>query len=379
MVLTFAEDFSSNIALDSELIGKSPSGLYWNRGVHPILTVDNLTALLPITDITFSEWDNTSTYSEFNTSKSKSDIVESDGVLYQSLRDNNTNNALTDTNYWLATDINSLRIKSFIWTVEDNMNAALSIERKLIENQYIYNVGDGYRTLKGYQAWAFEPKGSDYVTIRINELGIQAEGTTDIPIQVINQGQIIDTLVLTPNDGVLSFERKDYEFNGKGVFYFAFDCGDGLRVKCDGYNDPLKYSAFVCYPVSGSGDTIQSAEYSQSALGNGLNFNVSAYLDSSTYLENNKIDFVRMLQVQMEMNFIEMLINNSNARDNRVNDTISSEVLGLLATEKLETSLNTVSNKYHRTLKEFKGIINKTFDTFLQSKPKKFTVKKKTV
>ena len=378
MILTFAEDFSSTTVLDSELIGKSDSGLYWNRGVHPILTTDNLVSLLPITDITFSDWSASAVYTNFSESRSKSDIVTVGGILYQSLQDANENNAINDTDYWLPTNIESLRIKSFIWSVEDNMKSALSIERKLIENQYIYNIGDNYRTLLGYNGWAFEPKGSDYVTIRINEMGIQADGTTPLPIYVINQGRLIDTLTLTPDDGYLSFERNDYEIQGKGVFYFIFDCGDGLSVKGDGYNDALKYSGFTCYPVSGSGESPESVDYTPTSLGNGLNFNVSAYLDSSIYLENNKIDFAKMLQTQMEMDFIKTLTMNTNVRANRNERALGDGVMNLLATEGFNTELNTIARKYNSVLKEFKASINRTFDKFLQSKPK-FKVTRKTV
>ena len=377
MILTFAEDFSSTTNLDAELIGKSDSGLYWNRGVHPVLTTDNLVSLLPITDITFGDWSESSVYTKFSESRSKSDIVTVGGTLYQSLQDANTGNDITDTDYWLPTNIESLRIKAFIWTVEDNMKSALSIERKLIENQYIYNVGDEYRVLSGYNGWAFEPKGSDYVTIRINEMALQAEGTTPIPIYVINQGRLIETLTLTPDNGYLSFERKDYEIQGKGVFYFIFD-GDGLNVKGSAYNDALKYSGFTCYPVSGSGDSPESIDYNQNVLGNGLNFNVSAYLDSSTYLSNNKIDFAKMLQAQMEMDFIKTLTMNANTRDNRTQDILNNGALSLLATESLEAGLNTVAKKYLSTLSSFKSIINNTFDKALQVKPK-FKVTRKTV
>ena len=92
MILTFAEDFSSTVSLDSELLGTPESGLYWNRGVHPVLTANNLLAMLPVTEFTFSVWDNGVTYNEFETSRKRSDVVTKDSVIYLSLTDSNTGN-----------------------------------------------------------------------------------------------------------------------------------------------------------------------------------------------------------------------------------------------------------------------------------------------
>ncbi len=376
MDLTFAVHFIRTADLDDQTVGPSDSGLYWNRGVIPILTINNLLAYLPIISFTFPAWEIGTTYSEFNTSRSKGDIVTYESVIYQSLVDSNVGNQPdVSATEWLETNLDSLRIKSFIWTVEDNYRSALTLDRKLIENQFIYNVGKTAVTLPNdFAAWAFEPKGSDYVKIRINQIALQANTTDAVSLFVVNQGQLITTLTLNPNNGILSFEDVGYTISGKGRFIFAIDSQEVLTNNA--YNDPIRYDGFVCYPMIGSGATPQAAEYTESSASNGLNFNISAYLDSSIYLDNNSIDFAQFTKVQMELDFIKMVLHNSNNRVNRdsrnlVNDQLTQQ---LLSTESLNLDLDTIAAKYNREKKMAAEAINKTFDRFLMKKNTSFIV-----
>lgn len=68
-VLTFAEDFTSTISLDNSLTGLSDSGLYWNRGVHPVVTVDNLLSMLPSLTQSFTAYSAETDYSKFEASR----------------------------------------------------------------------------------------------------------------------------------------------------------------------------------------------------------------------------------------------------------------------------------------------------------------------
>lgn len=380
MVLTFAEDFTSTIDLDSQLIGTPESGLYWNRGVHPILTVEGLLSYLPIISFTFPDWVAGTTYNEFNTSRKKSDIVTKDSVIYQSLQDSNVgNDPASSPTFWLVTNEESLRIKSFIWTVEDNFTSALTLDRKLIENQYIYNVGETIQTLSNdFSGWAFEPKGSDYVKIRINQIALQADTAVQQSLFVINQGRLITTLTLNPDNGVLSFEDIGYTISGKGRFLFVINSQDVLSENA--FNDPLRYDGFVCYPVTGTGGTPEGATYSDSSIGNGLNFNVSAYLDSDLYITNNKVDFAKFLQVQMELDFVRTILHNANFRSTRNERILKEGALAqqLLSTESLNLDLDTIARKYDREKKIASEAVNKTFDKFLMKK-NSFSVKRSVI
>ena len=379
MDLTFAEDFTSTDQLDSELIGTPDSGMYWNRGVHPILTINNLLSILPNATFTFTAWDEETTYGKFETSRKKSDVVTYKSATYLSLLGTNLNKIPgTDTTYWLETNINSLRVRAFVWSVEDNFKTALSLHRKLEENQYIYNVGETLQTLSNdYSGWVFEPKGSDYIKIRINQMSLQADTDEEVSLYVINQGILQTTLTLNPSNGLLEFEDIGYTITGKGRFLFVFDSQDVYSENA--FNDPLKYDSFVCYPVNGTGDSAAEATYSNVSSGNGLSFNISTYLDSGVYLTNNQIDFSKFMQCQFEYDFIRMALHNANSRSNINERTLTDESsLSLLSVESLNTDMYTVARKYKEEKQAAINTINKTFDKFLK-KPQGMEVIRKTI
>ena len=380
MNLTFVQDYSSNISLDSELMGTPGSGLYWNQGVHPLATINNLLTFIPIETFTFSDWAAGTAYGKYETTQLQSDIVTYNGVIYQSLVASNTGNQPdTSPTQWLPTNQDSLNVKAFLKSVEKNMISQLHISRKLVDNQYIYNVGETLQTLPNdYSGWVIEPRGSDYVKIRINELALQANTANQVNLYVINQGVLVDTLVLNPQNGRLVFEDVGYVIDGFGKFIFAFD---SQEVKTESaYNDPLKYDGFVIYPVTGIGTTAEDSDYSIVSNGNGLNFNVSAYLDSTQYLSNNLIDFSKMLQTQYEYDLFRLMLSNANTRSNRSERNITGDerTRQLIGTEAMNLELNTVAKKYQAKLKETKLSINKTFDRFLKS-PARFKVKTRTL
>ena len=364
MIVTFAEDFSDTVELDSQLTGIPESGVYLNRGVHPLVTVKNVLDVSPIAELTFTAWNASVTYSKFEDYPKKSNIVSYNSKVYESIANTNLNNFPTDTDYWLETNLNSVRLKHQIYSSRDNMISALQLQRKLIENQYLYHVSDTLVTLDNdYSGWAFEPKGSDYVKIRINQIALQANTSSAVSLYVVNQGSLITTLTLNPQDGKLVFEDVDYTIYGKGAFYFVIDSQD---VYSDAvYNDPLKYNGFVCYPVTGSGDTAAGATYSKLFEGNGFGFNISAHLDSDIYVDNNIKDLAQLWRTQFEYDVLQLMMYNPNSRrhgDQRImpRDDIRMEVM--------DNQHYTVVAKYKRDIKMAREAIDRTFDRFIKAK-----------
>lgn len=363
-VLTFAQDFSSLVELDSSLIGEPSSGLFYNRGVHPLVTIDNLLNHLPVKSFTFVAYSNLVSYSKFETSRSKLDVVTYDGKTWESLAYSNLDHTPSTGVYWRETNIQSLRLRAFVWSVEDNMRSELHLSKSLIESQYIYNVGKTKRLNGGdYVGWAFEPKNSDFVKLTINEICLQATTTADVNLYVINQGRLIETLVLHPNDGVLEFETLNYSFSGKGVFYFVFENIEVLSEAA--FIDALKFDSFVCYPVSGLGSMPEEIDYSENSWSNGLSFNISVSLDSDKFISNNENALAKFKQCQFEIDAIQLFLNNPNGNINESERNILDRA-NLLATEKLDTQMNTVAKKYQIEKKNALSAISKTFDKFLQ-------------
>ena len=85
MILGIAEDFSSSITLDTDLTSIPTSGMYLNSGVHPSITLDNLLHFLPRYDLTPTAWNNGTTYTVFDTSRNRTDLVTHSDVIYESI------------------------------------------------------------------------------------------------------------------------------------------------------------------------------------------------------------------------------------------------------------------------------------------------------
>jgi len=366
MVLGISEDFTSNVVLDSELKKLPSSGLYLNSGVHPSITVENLLDFLPKTVFTFNAWSNATDYEVFTLSRNRKDIVLSDGKIYQSIKAG-INNLVSDTDFWLETNIESLRIKVFLDKVKDRVFSDLSLTRRLINNQYLYESSSTTEVnlTNDYAGWVLEPKGSDYVTIRVNEISIQKSGTTPINLYVLNQNTLIETITITPNNGDLNFQPVDLVLNGKGSFKLVIDSTDVFRGVST--VNPFKFDGFLAYTTNGTGDAPETSKYTYNTFGNGIGLNLSAYLDATQYIENNLSDFGNFIRAVFEVMVFEMFLHNSNNRSNR-SQRIQMDDQILIA-ELKDMSHETIVKKYHREKKRALDEIQKTFDT--QLKPKR--------
>lgn len=370
MILTLAQDYSSNTSLDSELTAVPESGMYLNSGVHPLITVSNLLTFLPKISFTASTYNAGTTYGKYIDSRSFVDVVDYNGVMYQSLVASNIGNTPdVSPSQWLETNIESLRVKSYVLQSQDNAINKLNLSRRLVDNQYLYNVVElsdsPTETLlpNDYAGWVFEPKGSDYVKITINQMALQAKTATPQSLYVINQGVLVDTLTLNPNvDGRLVFEDIGYSFQGKGRFIFAID--SQLVLTNGAQIDPLKYEGFVAYAANGIGATPEGASYSFSTSNNGLSFNVSSSLDASVYINNNLINFGRYIQAAWELDVLNMMLYNANARSNKTqrNEGIDPARVGYETTNLTD---NTVAKKLQDEKRRASRMLSMSYDRAL--------------
>lgn len=366
MILGFAEDFTNTIALDSDLL-TSDSGLYFNRGVHQSVTIDNLLSFLPNVDITPAAYAAGTTYGKFETSRKRSDIVIDASIIYESIAAANVGNTpASSPTFWRPTNIESLRLRSFVYSVFDKVKAELNIVRRLIDSQNLYIVNDEaveQALPNDYAGWVFEPKSSDYVKIRINSASLQKSGTTPVNLYVVNQGTLIDTLTLTPTNGTVSFETINYSFIGKGEWRFVIDSTNTF-VGGD-FVDPLKYDGFVAYTTIGIGAAPETATYTDTLASNGLNFNITAYLDATTYIDDNFIEYAQFIQTAFELETLNMFLSNANNKSNREQRIQMKQEL--LIAEAKEMNLHTVAYRYEQEKKKAIELLRKTFDKQLGS------------
>jgi hypothetical protein len=365
MVLGISEDYTLDIDFDSELTNIPSSGLYINSGVHPSITNQNLLEFLPKTAISLLEWVDTKTYAVFTETRNKKDIVTSQGKIYQSIKSGiNQNPTEEDSEYWLETNMDSLRLKNFIEKVKDRVHTDLSLDKRLINNQYLYDNGDVATTLlNDYAGWVIEPKGSDYVSFRINQVSIQKSGTTPVNLYIINQNTLVKTITIAPNNGELNFVNTDIVLSGKGVFKLVIDSTD---VFVGNKNiDPKRFDGFVAYTTNGTGDAPETSKYTYSTYGNGIGLNITAYLDSKVYIDNNLSNFASFVRATFEYMAFQLFMHNSSNASNRVTRIQMAD--NILMAELKETKADTVVARYLNEKRMAIKMLEKTFDTQLKS------------
>lgn len=364
MVLGISEDFTSNVVLDSSLTSIPESGIYINSGVHSSITLGNLLAFLPKLDFDFDDWNASKTYNVFLKSRNKNDIVSYNDKIYESISiDNLNNNPIDNPESWIETNMDSLRIKIFLEKVKDRMYRDLGLTKRLINNQYIYSVGNIEKTLpSNYAAWVFESKGSDYVDIKINEICLQKNSTDPINIYVINQKTLLDTISLTPDNGKVTFRPVDITFSGKGRFIIAFDSTD--VVSSNSTIDPLRFNGFVAYTAIGTGLSPENSNYTYNTYDNGMGVNVTVSLNSNKFIENNLIGLSEYLRATFEYMVFEMFLHNSNNRVNRAQRIQLDD--DLLVFELKDQNANTIISRYKKERKKCIEAINNTFDNQLK-------------
>ncbi len=365
MVLGIAEDFTTNVSLDAELQAVPVNGLYLNSGVHPCITLENLLAFLPYLSINISEWNEETTYGRYSQTRNRADLVLYDDVLYQSIATDNTNHLPNedDSNYWMETNLDALRLKSFIQRVQDKVYAELNLTHKLINNQYLYEIGRTEVPLpNNYAAWVFEAKGSDYAIFRINQISFQSNAGGPVNLYVINQGNLIETIHISPSPAV-SFQDVNYTFSGPGQWIFAID---STAVFVSGKTiDPQKYNGFVVYTATGIGDAPETAAYSYSTSGNGLGFNITVYLDASRYIENNVNEFGNFIRACFEYMVFQMFLHNPNNVSNRQQRIQMNDEL--LELELKNLNGDTVALRYMQEKRKAIKQLQRTFDTQLSN------------
>ena len=364
MVLGISEDFSSLVQLDSQLKSIPTSGLYLNSGVHPSITLDNLLNFLPSLPFTFTAWSGATTYGVFLDSRNRTDIVSFNDKIYQSIKTSNLNNSPNEggSTYWLETNMESLRLKLFVEQVKDRVYSDLSLTKRLVNNQFLYENSKNVRTLTNdYHAWVIEPKGSDYVSFRINQISVQKDGTTPVDVYILSQNTLLDTIQITPNNGELVFRDTDITLSGKGAFKIAID---SQEVYANNVTiDPLKFNGFVAYTAIGTGGAPETATYTYNTFGFGVGLNISAYLDATVYINNNLKDIAGLIRATFELMTFEMFLHNANNASNRGQRIqLNNE---MLLAELKDMQNETVVRRYHRELKRVKGIMQKTFDNQL--------------
>ena len=323
MLLGFVDDLTSNVTLDAQLLAVSDSGLIVNSGAHPSITIDNLLHFLPNIERTFTAYDSGTTYGKYEDSRLVSDIVVDNDIIYQSLTAENEDNTPSgDLTNWLPTNIESIRLKIYLKSVEDKILTDINLVRRHVDTQYLYNIVEQDSGIEAstppndYAAIILESKGSDYTEFTINQAALQATTATPQNLYVVNQGILVDTISLTTNlEGRLEFQRlTNRVYAGKGRWIFAFDSQPILTRNA--YLDPLKYDGFVASTATGTGASPEDAVYNF-ASGSGLALDISVHFNPTAYVTSNLKNFGQFFKSAIQLVTFEMFQANPNNRSNR--------------------------------------------------------------
>ena len=359
MKVGFVSDFSSNVTLDSQILGIPKNGVVLNSGVHSTITIKNLLAYLPEFKQTLSSYSASKEYGDFLESRSVEDLVEDNGIIYQSIKSSNTGNPLTDTNSWIPTNKESIMLKVMINRVKDRVYNELGLVEKLISSHQLYSEGTETKVLdSNYSGWSFQSKGSDYIKFRINEIALQANTTGNVDLYVIYQKELKDTLSIPVDNGKLKFHNINYDFGGKGEYIFAFNSQE-VSASFD-YIDPNNYEGFTAYTVSGLGSSPESSDYTYSVSHNGLGFNITTIFDPKSYIDNNANEFAHFIRQAFEYEFFEMILHNSGNRRNDAERNLMEKQFIKAQLSVMEG--NTVAKRYQSAIKEAKRQLREAYD-----------------
>lgn len=368
MVLGFSEDFTSEVVLDSQLRATPDSGLFVNSGVDPSITLQNLLDHLPKVSFTFSAWSNSTAYGVFLDSRDKKDIVVQSNKIFESIKSGTDHDPEeVDSEYWVETNIESLRLKIFLRTVMDRVNSDLGLTRRLVNNQYIYD--SGARTFtktlpNDYSAIVIEPKGSDYVDFRINEMCFRKSGSTPVNMYVVNEGNLVGTYTLTPDEGRNTFTATNIVLSGKGRFYLVIDSTD--VVSSNASIDPFKFKGFTVYMASGTGVSAQAATYERHTSSNGMGINITAYLNPTKFIDNTVSEMAPFIRATFEYMAFRAFLSNPNQRSNRSERMIPEE--GVLLAELKSFDGDTVVRRYSNHKKQAMKLVDRAFDNDISEK-----------
>jgi hypothetical protein len=123
-LIGFEPGYSADIATLDEDLTTSESGVYLDSTAHPLLTYENLLAVAEHFERT-----NVRAHSTTATYK-KGDVVKTGTTLYRSLQAANTNNAVSDTDWWEPTNLLSNYLRKLYNGASSKLISRLFVEKK---------------------------------------------------------------------------------------------------------------------------------------------------------------------------------------------------------------------------------------------------------
>ena len=387
-LITFRSSLDSQVSvLDSDLTGISRSNRYFNAGVHPYLTLENIEKLLPlISGYTISAYAAGTTYGNYNSTFSLGDVVADSSKYYISIADSNTGHSVSDTAYWKETTLLSLILKDKIRGAIEVVISNLIVPNFIEENVYMFRIADNTADLientDKLVGFRINPVSSDHLLFIINQLGLHFEEDETITFYLYNQSSLVSSFDLTCSSGV--FEWKDLSSqleitSNTGAWYLFYD-QSALTGRAVGNNSVFTYSMFNYANVTPfMMDTV--SDLSNITSGNlvydrnfGININFSISYSLTNFIKQHILQFAECFQKQFEYDMLSLFVYNPSIRANLNERNIDRDSL-FLELKSLEG--DTVIKKLNASYKRMRSTIDKLGyrdNAFVRNEPDSFII-----
>ena len=298
-----------NISLDSDLVGGSTSGLSYNVGVNPLITLRNIYAFMPTaTEMGVNAWSASVTYD-------KDEAVYTGSVYYRSLVDGNINHIVNLSTYWAVTTLQSIWMRQKLKGLHQIVLSKALLADKLFDSVKMYNIGTSSSLITNtskYVGFEIRPKGSEHLLIALNRIACQLTTSQSLTLKLYNQNTFVADIVLSSTENELVFtDITDQLMSGEGRWFLFYNQDDLTGQAYSSYIEQgSKYCDLLSFEIPNTTtDFINTIDtYSNQCYGLGLDFSI--YADLTQFIKSNIQSFAEVLHLEWQYQILEMFIMN---------------------------------------------------------------------
>lgn len=363
-LVKFRPDFDTDY-LDDTLMGDSTSGLYFNLGVHGLVTLKNILAMAPrVSGWNVAEYADTATYQ-------KMQVVSYDSVYYYSLiNDNSDNQPDLSPDSWKASTLQSIWLRREVEGVIEQVLADTVKAEPLIDHELLYRICDTTYTVDNnsmFVGFEIRPRNSEHLKVIINRIGTQFTGVnSDLTLYLYNQNTKVDEFSVETLENGFSWNGlqsdDENELYGSGKRWFLFynqDDVTGQAIDHDfiSHNKVSKFVDILPFEVPNTTTNFLKDVDGYTAHSYGLGLDLSVGCDLTQFLISNKQSFAKAIQYQFAYRMLDLFAFNSEARENlqKLNISLHQELLvSELRSENNNSVVSILTNEKRRVRKSLK-------------------------
>jgi len=328
-LIKFKRDYNSLFDnLDTDLVGNSDSGKYFNVGVNSLITLSNINALLPIdADITISTYSASVTYGI-------GEYVSYSGAYYRCILAS-LNHIPTNVTYWSPTTKFSILIRQKLNGVYETVLGKSMLADKLFDHIRAYRITNDDDTIANagnFVGFEIRPRNGDHLKIVLNRIGSQfSANVASLNLYLYNQNTLVATIpIASLVAGDFKFtDITDQSMLGNGrwfLFYNQDDLGDASAYNWV-MDSPSEFVDILPFEVPNTTTDFVNdvAAYSMNTYGLGLD--MSVYADLTNFILDNIQAFAEAIHLQWQYEILEMMLLNPNAQLTNLQRLIDSKDL----------------------------------------------------